>query len=118
MDKVFFNKQLIPTDVRIYYEDDKPYLDYTGIAKTDTGNVKVHLPKIDLVYNVIEDNSEYEDYYARDCRGKLVYKHQVKISQKVVIKSDKYYDLEIIEREMTKEQIEKELGYKVKIVED
>ena len=110
---------IMPKDVRIYYEDNMPYLEYTGeITANDGTKTEVRLPKISLVYNVIEDNSEYYDQYAYGIHGEKLYFTRVKLSQNVIIKNDKWYDMQIVEREMTKKQIEKELGYNVKIVED
>lgn len=114
-----FLQSLVPTDVSIYYEDSMPYLDYTGITRTDDGcEVKVHLPKISLVYNVIENKSETIDRDVYDKHGALVNRLSVKLNQEIMIKNDEWFDMQIIKRQMTKKQIEKELGYKVAIVEE
>lgn len=118
MEQMFFGNKLIPTDVRIYYEGGMPYLDYTGTAQTEFGKVKVRLPKISLAYNVIENKYAYEERNVCDNLGVSVNKYIVKLSQEVMVKNDGYFVVEIIEREMTKEQIEKQLGYKVKIVKE
>lgn len=113
MDKYMFPRSIIPTDVSIYYEDGMPYLDYTGITRTADGcEVKMHIPKISLVYNVIENKYIDRDVYDR--HGAI----GVKLSQEILIKNDEWFDAQIIKRQMTKKQIEKELGYQVAIMED
>ena len=119
MNNLSIYSQIIPTDVKIYYEDKMPYLEYTGEAIANDGTkIKVHLPKISLAYTVIEDNSEYIDQDVYDRHHEKICSFRVKLSQNIIIKNDKWFDLQVVEREMTKKQIEKELGYKVKIVED
>lgn len=114
-----FLQSLIPTDVSIYYENSMPYLDYTGVTRTADGcEVKVHIPKISLVYKVIENKSETIDQNVCDRHGAIINKLSVKLNQEVLIKNDEWFDAQIIKRQMTKKQIEKELGYKVAIVED
>lgn len=116
MENSLFSSAIVPTDVHIYYEDGMPYLDYTGVTRTADGcEVKVHLPKISLVYNVLENNIKTEDAYDNKY-GKLIARFNVKLDQEVLIKNDNWFDLQIIKRQMTKKQIEKELGYNITIV--
>jgi len=113
MTNSIFPQSLIPTDVKIYYEDSMPYLDYTGITRTADGcEVKMHIPKISLVYNVIENKYIDRDVYDR--HGDI----GVKLNQEIMIKNGEWFDAQIIKRQMTKKQIEKELGYQVTIMED
>lgn len=105
---------IIPTDVKIYYENKTPYLEYTGEAYTNIGKVKVHFPKLDLRLNVIENDKDTCEY-CFDWRKKPL---MVKVRQQAYVSNDKWMTMQIIEREMTKDQIEKELGYKVNIVEE
>lgn len=119
MENSLFSDAIVPTDVRIYYDDGMPYLDYTGITRTTDGcEVKVHLPKISLVYNLIQMNTETKDHYAYDKRGNLIATFPVKLNQACFIKNDQWFDMQIVKRQMTKKQIEKELGYQIKIMED
>ena len=45
-------------------------------------------------------------------------KYKAMIGLEIIATNEQWFKYEIIEREMTKNQIEKELGCKVKIVED
>ena len=104
----------VPTDVRIYYENGVPYLDYTGWFDTNEGRAKVHFPKISLSIKVIDQEAEYAEYY-----GKYnILLGQVMVGLEIVATNEQWFKYEIVEREMTKSQIEKEIGCKVKIVED
>lgn len=102
-----------PVDVKIYLEDGMPYLDYTGTVTTKFGKLKVHIPKMSLEFNeIICEREEYSEFY-------YPFDHPILIQtkQEFFACNDKAYELEIIEREMSKAQIEKELGYKIKICE-
>ena len=99
---------LTPTDVHIFYEDKTPYLEYTGVAETNKGKIKFHFPKVDLSFNAIEIEEERCD--------RLPYFANYLLKQNICIKNDIWTDFEFIDRKMTKEEIEKELGYKVEIV--
>lgn len=88
---VIIDSHITPTDVKIYVENGTPYLDYTGICYASNGDkIKVHFPKIDLTLTNITN---------------------------VCASNDKWATFEVIEREVSKEQLEKELGYKLNIKE-
>ena len=97
-----------PTDLKIYYEDSIPYLDYKGIAETNYGKVEIHFPKMGLALNNFE------------CHRETLYNgfgtSAVTITE-YSTQSDEVFTIRILERDMTKKQIEKKLGYKVNIVE-
>ena len=107
MDEVFVGP-IKPTDLKIYYEDSTPYLDYKGIAETNYGKVEIHFPKMGLVLNNFECHREI----IYDGRGASVVTMKEYSTQ-----SDEVFTIKVLERDMTKKQIEKELGYKVNIVE-
>ena len=97
-----------PTDLKIYYEDSTPYLDYKGIAETNCGKVEIHFPKMGLVLNGFE------------CHRETIYNGcgpSVVTMKEWLTQSDEFCTIKFIEKDMTKKQIEKELGYKVNIVE-
>ena len=98
-----------PTDLKIYYEDSTPYLDYKGVAETDYGKVEIHIPKMGLVINELECNSEalYNGFGVSVLTTRIYSAHSERET----------YIITTLERDMTKDQIEKELGYKVNIVE-
>lgn len=101
------------TKASIYYEDGNPFIDWYGIAHTSNGyTIEVHIPKMSLNIQKLELNAE------REC---CPYAPYIIKSKQIFVKDRCKPDEDIIvtikEREMTKEQIEKELGYKVKIKE-
>lgn len=104
------SNNLTPTDVKIYFENGLPYIDYIGKCYTDNGFImKVHIPKISLNISLLENNKEYYE-----SKNNLV----VRAECFAHFEQDNFFTFEIIERDMTKKQIEKELGYKVNIVEE
>ena len=102
---------ITPTDVKIYTEDGTPYLDYTGTCYMSDGcKYKIHFPKIGLTFSQVTQEQEAEyDYFG--------YKRKVLMNFNIFASDDKFYEFEIIEREVSKKQLEKELGYKLDIKE-
>ena len=97
-----------PTDVKIYYEDKKPYIDYTGEAIGPDGmKVTVHIPKIGLSFK------EFNYKEKIDCCNGLFL--NFKMEAFATPTDDILFT--ITEREMTKDQINAMAGCKVKIVE-
>lgn len=110
---VYIESPLTPTDVKIYTEDGTPYLDYTGTCYMSDGcKYKIHLPKVGLQFTQV---TQQEDSEIHDFCG---YKQRVVLDFKVLITDGKFYTYEILERDVSKKQLEKELGYKVNIKED
>lgn len=98
---------IIPKDVKIYYEDGIPYMEYRGIANGfNCDKFEVHFPKIKLE---ISEFSFEEEYYSPSKLNVTFSDENVRNLYKPTFK--------IFEKTMTKAQIEKELGYKVNIVE-
>lgn len=101
---------ITPTDVKIYTEDGIPYLDYIGMFYDSDGcKCKVHIPKIGLTFSQITQEKEEEEY---DYFG---YKQKVLMNFNVFVSDNKFWEFEIIEREVSKKQLEKEFGYKLNI---
>lgn len=103
---------ITPTDVKIYMEDEAPYLDYIGTCYIDGCKCKIHFPKIGLNFSNITQEEESVDYIF--LRG---YKHSITTSFNVYATDNVCYKFEVIEREVSKKQLEKELGYKLNIKE-
>lgn len=101
----------MPTDVKIYTEDGTPYLDYTGTCYMSDGcKYKIHFPKIGLTFSQVTQEQETEyDYFG--------YKRKVLMNFNIFASDNKFCEFEIIEREVSKKQLEKELGYKLDIKE-
>lgn len=109
---LYIESSLMPTDVKIYTEDGTPYLDYTGTCYMSDGcKYKIHFPKIGLTFSNVEQKKEEEEY------DYFVYKKKVLINFNIFASDDKLWEFEIIEREVSKKQLEKELGYKLNIKE-
>lgn len=117
-----FSKKLIgrtitsgvePKDVKIFYEDGVPYLNYVGTSVCDNGfKVRVIIPKMSLKLENITINTEIIN---------KIYKKGLEIpihtEKRIYSVDEQYAIIEPIEREVTKEDLEKELGYKLNIAD-
>ena len=108
------NESIKPVSVSIYYENGVPYLNYVGETRLTNGyHVHVEIPKMSLELNKVdsvwEDKSEYI--------GKRLYLKGY--MQEMFAGNDNKTRMNIIplERDMTKEDLEKELGYKINLIE-
>lgn len=111
-----FTDKLKCTSASIFYEDNVPYIDWKGTTILSDGSIAdVHIPKMSL--DISEINQETEAYYNYnyDYCSKIIKSRQIFV--KDGFKPNEDIIITIKEREMTKEQIEKELGYKIKIKE-
>ena len=108
-----FTDKLKCTSASIFYEDNVPYIDWKGATVLSDGSIaNVHIPKMGLDINEINQEVEgYSDFFG----NKVTRSIQVFVKDR--FEPDEDIIIEIKEREMTKEQIEKELGYKIKIKE-
>ena len=108
-----FTDKLKCTSASIFYEDNVPYIDWKGATVLSNGSIaNVHIPKMSLDINEINQEVEsYSDSFVNN----IIKSRQVFV--KDGFEPDEDIIIEIKEREMTKEQIEKELGYKIKIKE-
>ena len=101
-----------PTDVKIYIEDGVPYLDYVGtFYATDGSRCKVHFPKIGLTFSKVTQEKDEEEY---DYFG---YKQRIITRFDVYAVNDELATFEVVERDVSKKQLENELGYKLNIKE-
>ena len=101
-----------PTDVKIYIEDGVPYLDHVGtFYAADGSKCKVHFPKIGLAFSeLVQEREEDEhDYFG--------YKQRVITKFNTYVVYGKWAEFEVIERDVSKKQLENELGYKLNIKE-
>lgn len=99
-----------PIDAKIYYEDGVPYLEYRGMTQNFCNDmVEVYIPKIKLEISAVAWEEECIRY---DTLNKL----EVTFSDETITRQYSP-QFKTIERTMTKAEIEKELGYKVKIVD-
>ena len=114
LNNVYFTSECKCTNAAIFYEDNVPYIDWKGTTLLSDGSIAdVHIPKMSL--DISEINQEFESYYNYDDYSKIIKSRQIFVRDG--FKPDEDIIITIREKEMTKEQIEKELGYKVKIKE-
>lgn len=101
-----------PTDVKIYFENGVPYLDYTGTCYMNDGcKYKIHIPKVGLTLTSTELESD-------TCYDYLGHVRTILPCFQLYACGDEIFTVEVIEREVSKRQLEKELGYKINIKED
>ena len=101
-----------PTDVKIYVENGAPYLDYTGTCYMSDGcKCKIHIPKVGLTLTNIKSESDACYDYLEHAKTTLPW-------FQIYACGDEIFTFEVIEREVSKKQLEKELGYKINIKED
>ena len=98
-------------DVNIFVEDGQCYLRYVGIISDGDDEYELTVPKMDMNITAITQSVDEACYKGRDA-----------IPRKITLRRNIYVDhdanvftLRRIKKKMTKEQIEKELGYKIEI---
>ena len=97
---------IIPKDARIYYENGVPYMEYKGVTYDwRNDKVEVYFPKISLNISEVEYSEDISGYEKLN----VTFSGEGFKLKKPVFTT--------IERTMTKADIEKELGYKINIVE-
>lgn len=119
--------------LRIYHERGQCYLDATYIQKNGNNISEINVPKIKLPFAIGDLNTIVVNDYGRlwDLEGRSYIEagHCIfpieKVCETKHMDKDEcpiggvYYTLKVIKeeaREMTIEEIEKELGYKIKII--
>lgn len=112
--KICFLTKLKPTDVKIFIEDGIPYLDYTGTCQSNIGKLEVHFPKIGLDIEQMDRESD-DYYYENPFTNKPSMRIRMKDEYYVMNNQEWPFEYKVLERDMTKAEIEKELGYKINI---
>lgn len=98
------------TDASIFFEKGKPYLKWTGEAKSSDGTVFiVDIPKMSL--DIIGVQMYQEPDYNCFCVNHL---ENILLEGKPG-KDGEWYTISVKEREVSKTQLENELGYKLKL---
>lgn len=119
-DSYFKVKTLTP-----YKENDVWYLDVVGELEERDGQSEVHIPKLELgLCNILREETNWSPCEKNNCYGYTkidlgfgelpARKGKSKYSDSVT--HGIIYEKKRIEKEMTLEEVEKELGYKVKLV--
>ena len=98
-------------DVSIFVEDGQCYLRYVGIISDGDDEYELTIPKMDINVTAIMQSVDEARYEGWD-----------KNPRSVILRRNIYVDhvanaftVRRIKKKMTKEQIEKELGYKIEI---
>ena len=116
LNMLYFEDELKCTSATIFYENKIPYIDWKGTTILPNGCIAdVHIPKMSLDINEINIDQEELYFSGYNLLSKITKSRQIFVREG--FKPDEDIIITIREKEMTKEQIEKELGYKVKIKE-
>lgn len=108
-----YSTNLQPIDAKIFYENGTPYLEYRGMTTDWNGDqIEVYLPKVSLTVSRIE----YSEESVKGIYDRFI-ELNVEFSSKDYRRPEEAMMVKTIEKAMTKAQIEKELGYKIKIVD-
>lgn len=101
-------------DVNIFVEDGQCYLRYVGIISDGDDEYELTVPKMDINITAITQSVDECDYQGWDT-----------IPRKITLRRNIYVDHDVnaftirrVKKKMTKEQIEKELGYKIEIEDE
>lgn len=108
------SRQLKAKDISIYVEDGQPYVHWVGEFSNGNDVYEVDIPKMDVnIDAIVEDKPIEFDTLGHVSYPMILFRRHCYVDQDGVI-----FNITCKKREMTKEQIEKELGYKVKIKDE
>ena len=96
---------IIPKSAAIFYEEGIPYLTMTGKTTINDQDAEIYFPKIGLAFDQLESR----------CDSTTVGHIAIEYAQTLYIKNSEYLHYAILPKEMTTEDIERELGYPVVI---
>ncbi len=105
-------EQVIPTDIRVFYEDGRPYIYYKGKVVSRYDEWEIEIPKMDMVLNTLERIVDIE--YTVSVHGDM--QRRTPVCNQFYAEHDVAYRMRIAKRKMTQRDIERELGYKVDII--
>ena len=110
INEIIIDEPIKPKDVSIFIEDGIPYMKYIGTTTLSNGiKVEVECPKMSLVLKGMESESEsvynYTDYFGTP--KVTTYKREIYAVE------DAVFSVKTLERTCKKEDLEKELGYKL-----
>ena len=105
------SRQLKAKDISIYIEDGQPYIHWVGEFSDGNDVYEVDIPKMDVNIDAIVEDKPIEF----DTLGHVSYPEVSFARHFYAVQDGVKFTVACKKREMTKEQIEKELGYKIKI---
>ena len=105
------SRQLKAKDISIYIEDGQPYIHWVGEFSNGNDVYELDIPKMDVSIDaIVEDRPIEFDSWGKCRLPEVSFSRNIYAVQDGVI-----FTVTCKKREMTKEQIEKELGYKINI---
>jgi len=108
------SRQLKAKDISIYIEDGQPYIHWVGEFSNGNDVYEIDIPKMDANIDAIVEDRPIEF----DMLGHVSYPMVSFARHFYAVQDGVEFTVDCKKREMTKEQIEKELGYKVKIKDE
>ena len=108
------SRQLKAKDICIYIEDGQPYIHWVGEFSNGNNVYEVDIPKMDVNIDAIVEDRPIEF----NTLGHASYPMVSFARHFYAVQDGVKFTVACKKREMTKEQIEKELGYKVKIKDE
>lgn len=111
VNKITIDEPIKPKDVSIFIEDGVPYMKYVGTTTLSNGiKVEVEYPKMSLILKSME--CESESVY--DCTDYFGTPKVITYRREFLAVEDAAFTVKTLERTCKKEDLEKELGYKLK----
>ena len=105
------SRQLKAKNISIFVEDGQPYIHWVGEFSNGNDVYEVDIPKMDVNIDVIVEDRPIEfDTLGHVSNPKISFARHF-----YAVQDDVEFAVACKKREMTKEQIEKELGYKINI---
>ena len=107
-------------NVSIYTEHGLYYLDLTYQYEQDGSLYEVHIPKVRLAVERLIDiriDSGWYDVATVPVEVAYAFFNDRTLSMQINPIKNRYFEVHTIKKKMTLEEIEKELGYKVEIIE-
>ena len=88
---------VIPKDIKVFYEDCKPYIYYVGIGYVDGRKVEITIPKMDMYLRDIETLTETEYYSWQTRTDDIVV--PVKVKQDMYVVQDTFFTVRLLDEE-------------------
>ena len=104
--------QVVPTDIKVFYEDGQPYISYKGEFVDDHEEWEIEIPKMSMVLNTLEkfaETVEEVNFYGPIMRW-------IPVCNQFFAAHDVNYTMRRKKAKMTKADIERELGYRIDII--
>lgn len=108
------SRQLKAKSISVFIEDGQPYIHWVGEFNNGNDVYEVDIPKMDINIDAIVEDRSIEF----DTLGHVTYPKVSFARHFYAVQNGVNFTVTCKKREMTKEQIENELGYKIKIKDE